>query len=155
MAARWWVCIVSVAGCGGVTTPSIGGGDQDGAADARPGDDGDASDGASPPADAAYAACMDANGNVSPSLKACASAADCAVEIEGVNCCGAIRYVGISKSAVSEFAACVAAWNAHVHFNLCDCAAGGAKTEDGKTVSNASGVHLQCTGAGLCMTSGS
>jgi len=154
---------VSLDACGG-STASIGGspdgGGHDGGSESGPSDDGDAEAMDASPEDtgngSGYLACMNGNGQLDAAVKGCSTDGDCIAEIEGLDCCGSMRYVGISTSQASAFAACDAAWEAHVHYNECDCRALPPVTEDGKPVSDPSAVEVHCTdftnGSGVCMT---
>jgi hypothetical protein len=150
-------------GCGGSTAQSAAGADggPDAHADAaQPGDDAESTDApADSPLDApAYLACMDASGQVDPSLKACQTAADCVIEQEQADCCGTILYVGLASASASRFAACEASWVAH--FPGCGCASGQTKTEDGKVTypgMDAGAPQVACnfyapTNSNRCMT---
>ena len=108
--------------------------------------------------DAGYLACMDDAGQLSPSLKACQSDADCIVVDEQTDCCGTMLYAGIAKASASAFAACEAAWVAH--FPGCGCASNKTSTEDGKTStfgSDAGAAQVHCIdftmSGGVCMSS--
>ena len=109
------------------------------------------------PADSAasFALC---DGTIDPSLKACASAADCTVQTHKIGCCGAILYVGIARSSVAAFTQCEGAWAAH--FPACGCFSDAKSTEDGKCLGNAcppsdaapptpgASPQVQCVGSG-------
>jgi hypothetical protein len=109
------------------------------------------------PADSAasYALC---DGTIDPSLKACASAADCTVQTHKDGCCGAVLYVGIARSSVAAFMQCEDAWAAHLP--ACACTSDAKFTEDGKCVGNACAPYdaapptpgaspqVQCVGSG-------
>ncbi|MGH7281809.1 MAG: hypothetical protein ACRELY_09825 [Polyangiaceae bacterium] len=132
------ILLLSVA-CGGETTSVDESTDGGSKSDAQP----QPSD-----VDGGYLACMDDQGQIDPALKACAADDDCVTETQGVNCCGSSRYVGIAKTEVPAFTACVASWNAHVKYGMCTCASRGPTTEDGKAVGNPASVLVHCANVG-------
>jgi hypothetical protein len=136
--------------CGGTTAQPAAG--PDAGADALPGDD--AGGAVDAPLDApGYLACMNASGQVDPSLKACQIDADCVIEQEQTDCCGTILYVGISTAMAAAFTACEASWLAH--FPACGCDSNQTKTEDGKAsygYADAAAPQVHCAAGGVCMT---
>jgi hypothetical protein len=153
---RFFLMLSLVSACGGAVDSGLFSG-----ADAAPEDAGDAGqstrdaarDGGQNadvgPTD--YGACFDANNRVRESMKRCNRAEDCTVTEVQVDCCGSIVHVGIAEASSEQFEVCNAAWAAH--WPACGCAAQPGKAEDGKAVTDPSGVAVVCNG-GLCRTLG-
>jgi hypothetical protein len=146
------------AACGGSSAPDIGASSSSGGSSSGGSSSGGSSSGGSSSgghdagADAGYLACIDAQGKIDPSFKACSGDGDCAIRQHETSCCGTSLYVGIATSRLGTFDTCETAWDAH--FPGCGCPSGPAQTEDGKTVpfgQDAGAPQVHCSG-GLCMT---
>ena len=140
--------LVTAASCGGSTDASDGqggGGGQDASSDASSDASFDAADDTA--ADVAdetgWEECFDdENGGVSTSLKICSDG--CVIKEHQLDCCGSVRYVGISTESAAQFDACEALWRAH--FPQCGCASSPPKIEqpsDGE-VQDVSEVNVDC-----------
>lgn len=148
MKPSFWFLFLLLAACGGTIGSDDGGNPGDAAGDASSDVDAD---------DAPYLACMDSNGQLDFTLKACQSDSECVIKEEQTDCCGTILYVGVDTASASAFDACEAAWVSH--FPGCGCASGTKKTEDGKSTNpgdDAAAPAVHCTdftsNGGVCMT---
>jgi hypothetical protein len=158
------LAILALTACGGVAADPVNpvdGGGHDAQADGPSADD-DAAAADAAPVDAstdspAYLACMNQMGQVDASLKTCHADTDCVIVQEQIDCCGTILYLGIASVSSSEYAACEAAWVAHLP--ACGCSSDQTKTEDGKTNypgMDAAAPRVHCIdftmSGGVCMT---
>jgi hypothetical protein len=79
--------------------------------------------------------------------KSCATAADCAVKLHTVSCCGTQAAIGINASQSAAFDQAEALCDAM--YPGCGCAQGPTKAEDGKETTDNNVIKVDCK-AGAC-----
>jgi hypothetical protein len=129
---------VGIAGDGGesqITAGEAGVGEADGGDAGSPGDAG--SD-----AHADAAACF--TGAIPSNVDRCTQDFDCTIVTEQIDCCGTVRYIGIATQQKNQFEK---AENNIAQQCGCTgtCTPRPATAQDGRTVTEASRVQVQCT----------
>jgi hypothetical protein len=100
-------------------------------------------------------ACFTATGDLDPSMRKCATTADCTIVTYTQNCCGTMRSAGVNKASQSRAQTC--GNDREKGFPACGCASQGGVADDGSSSLGTSGptgasAKVSCSAAGLCTT---
>lgn len=126
-----------ILGCGTrVDLPTVDGGGETSAADGAV-------------ADVGPVPCVDDNGRVPLSVKACSNDGECVVRARQADCCGSIVMVGIWSGAAAGFTKCEEERAAGLP--LCDCVPQPTAAEDGREIAPGGAPAVRCE-YGLCKT---
>jgi hypothetical protein len=79
----------------------------------------------------------------------CRAAADCAVVLHQVDCCGSLQGWGIRADAVADFDAAEAVCQSQ--YPRCDCPPMATLLDDGNVIDDVDGIVVDCVG-GLCQS---
>jgi hypothetical protein len=105
-----------------------------------------------PVAPASTISCPADAGIVFPaSLAACTHASDCVAVVHGLNCCGAMEFIGINIAQQTAYSGPEMACEMRVAYNTCGCPPPPPVAQDGHMVPFGTDAGVDCV-VGVCLT---